>query len=1334
MKCTPSFKFPVFVATGMFLLVISPPMLKSETFVWTGSSDGNWNNPLNWSHAVPVGSETTVLQFGATTNPVSTNNILGGLSLNQLLFGSNAAGVEVEGNALIFGGAAPSIINEATNGFVRVVAAISLGTNAMTVSSTPGSASTLDLVGTITGSGGVTVSSGTVGFGTANSTYTGETRILSGATAFASQTGSNHFGASSNIVVEEGGRMLFGFSTNITFEPAVITNKVTLGGLLESRTRDYSFSGFFLPGATNVGAITLASDTAEIRASGGSTLQPQLAVNFHLTGAVNRAGHSLTVSTSGAGNAVSISGAVSGDGDLFLDPAGGAIQLSGGLSGNGNLNFSAGGGSASISGPVTVGGDVIVSGSNGGVFTLSSLAGDGQLDVGFGGSALDRRLTISGLVSGARPVVVSGGTLRLSNLTNTFTGGIDISNGADVQADRNSSLGNAANALTFSNGGSLEFTNASFVQPLARSITTIDGSAALGFRGTSMAISSNITGNGGVDLFNNSRAATVTMTGTNTFEGGLYIGPNVRLVFSNDTNLGAASGSLTLGGTGPFATASIDMPVGYTNLTRALQLSGGATTGGGSVGIAAGQSLRMAGDITGTGVLTLGGRGTFTLAGANSHTGGIAVVGDRNNPATLVLDSDARLGAAANFLNIGRQSGSIANSGRLLAAADLEIAATRSTTFRLMTVDTAGFNVVFNQSMSGLGMTKTGAGTLTLNTANTDASGQNDVTINQGVLRMGASNALGTRAALNQMDSGAVLDLNGQHLEIQRMANAFSGSEIRLGSGGTLHLTTSALFLDSRITGSGSLVLGAEGISSQGFSFGGISDFIGSITVQQGASLLVLNDAALGAPGNALTLDNGTLSASTLSPGPLVIDSSSNLTIGSGGATFDAGGQSILISSEMSGSNPLRFRGGSMPGEGSVYDVRLLNTANTFTGNITLGDAEAALPAVLGIVADGSLGDAANVVTLGSSFFDGERTTGVQGGLRAYADLELAATRVIQLDGSSESFESYDGFIDTQEHTVTVRGGIGEAATGMRLLKAGTGTLALDGTSTYTGATTVEAGTLLVDGEISLSDVSVLFGASIGGGGTLGGSLSLDFDATFVFSLTETLTVNGDSVSFTNFGIEDLDGLDSTVADGTYTIIDGSAFIDLSGLQNLGEENAFDLGNGKRAYLNAGDSVLNVVITGSGSEPYEDWVAYWNTPSGTFSGATALYSADPDGDGLNNITEFAFGGNPLSPTGSLFEQAYAAGKLTVTFLARVVSSTVWTNGSATGHGLDYQIDSTIDLMSGFDAADDLLNIVPAADQTGIQPADHPYVRWQFEVPISGPRKFHRLRALVQELN
>ena len=47
--------------------------------------------------------------------------------------------------------------------------------------------------------------------------------------------------------------------------------------------------------------------------------------------------------------------------------------------------------------------------------------------------------------------------------------------------------------------------------------------------------------------------------------------------------------------------------------------------------------------------------------------------------------------------------------GTLVAAGNLDIAATRSTSFRDMTVDTHGFDVVFNQPIAGLGMTKLGA-------------------------------------------------------------------------------------------------------------------------------------------------------------------------------------------------------------------------------------------------------------------------------------------------------------------------------------------------------------------------------------------------------------------------------------------------------------------------------------------------------------------------------------------------------------------------------------------------------------------------------------------------
>ena len=176
---------------------------------------------------------------------------------------------------------------------------------------------------------------------------------------------------------------------------------------------------------------------------------------------------------------------------------------------------------------------------------------------------------------------------------------------------------------------------------------------------------------------------------------------------------------------------------------------------------------------------------------------------------------------------------------------------------------------------------------------------------------------------------------------------------------------------------------------------------------------------------------------------------------------------------------------------------------------------------------------------------------------------------------------------------------------------------------------------------------------------------------------------------------------------------------------------AAGVNSGNITLASTGATSQQVAVSGTVTLPYEDWVAYWNSQSSSFTGATALGSADPDGDGLSNTTEFAFQGDPLSPTASLISVAPAGGNITVTFLARVGNGTLWTGGNATGHGLDYQIQSTGNLTLGFGTASDVLNLTPTTDQTGIQPADFPYVRWEFQAPISGEKKFYRVRALPQ---
>ncbi|MBN8708432.1 MAG: autotransporter-associated beta strand repeat-containing protein [Verrucomicrobia bacterium] len=152
------------------------------------------------------------------------------------------------------------------------------------------------------------------------------------------------------------------------------------------------------------------------------------------------------------------------------------------------------------------------------------------------------------------------------------------------------------------------------------------------------------------------------------------------------------------------------------------------------------------------------------------------------------------------------------------------------------------------------------------------------------------------------------------------------------------------------------------------------------------------------------------------------------------------------------------------------------------------------------------------------------------------------------------------------------------SATTLNLVKAGTGKWVLTGTNTYNGTTTVSAGTLLIDGDSSAATgaVTVNSGASIGGDGTIGGSLALLSGSKFVFSLANTLTVNGASVTFGGFSVADLVGLSSATASGTYTLINGSATVNLTNVSNVGSSNAYDLGGGKSAYFQA--SGLNLVV------------------------------------------------------------------------------------------------------------------------------------------------------------
>ncbi|MFG6463427.1 beta strand repeat-containing protein [Roseateles sp. DXS20W] len=995
---------------ALALIGLLPTPGGAAVHTFTGTASANWSDAANWVGGLPVAGGELLLDSAA--RPATFNDIAGGFTLLGLTLGANAPAPLLEGNALRFQGAGAYLRMLSNAGHGHVDNDLVLDST-LQVTGGPALGSQLFLNGDLSGSGGLAVAGGRAVL-SGNNSFSGATTIAAGATL---GIAGGALAGSSGIQLAQGGELQF-VSANVATS---LTRPVALGGRLSSSAADVATVFGMVPGASVGGAVTL-TDSAEIMALGGSGAAP---VRFIVNGPVDRAGQALTVRTGGANNSVNVSNVI-GAGRLVLRPAGGKVNV-GAVSGAGELAALGAGGTA----------------------TVGSVAGNGRVlvdfDDGFG------QLTITGALTGQRDLDVRRGTLNLGTVTPlSFTGQITLRGEGTLSLGREGYLGSASPVLQFDGGGRLVLRDGF---GLARNIVTTGGTGLLELGGGTNTVSSNISGDGGISFI----GGVITATGNNTFAGGLGVfndgtvnaagQPNTTtLRFNHDGNLGAAGQRITLSG-------GLALPDGY-DLSRPLTLAGNAAH------LSASGEHTVTSAITGDGRLNLGGGARYVLAGSASHTGGVALAGQASGQAAvLVIDSDARLGAAGGVLNIGRASGFFSLPGTLVAAGNLDIAATRSTSFRDMTVDTAGFDVVFNQPINGRGMTKAGAGTWTLNTANTGTGGDNLVSVLQGRLALGVDEAPGARSLVD-VAAGAQLALGGHALTVTSL-NSAASSAVDLGAGGRL----SPLFgaLDGALTGQGSLVVGRAGFSPAAVTLNGANSFSGSIAVTNGSRLTVGHVDALGAVGNLIRLDNGSLEASNRLAGPLVIGNAAHLQIGAGGAGFVAGGQSVVIERTLTGPLVLRIQGGSLPGSGEKYDVRLAARDNSFTGDLQLGDPEGFGSAVLGITADGSLGAAGNQLVLGKRFFDGESTRVAQGGLRAWDSLTLAATRTVLLDGESGDTA---GFIDTNGHTLVLAGSIGELRSGLGLLKTGEGTLVVNGVQGYTGLTTVEQGTLGGHGEV----------------------------------------------------------------------------------------------------------------------------------------------------------------------------------------------------------------------------------------------------------------------------
>ncbi len=903
--------------------------------------------------ALTVNNSTTIT--GAVTGPLELAGGLGTLTLDNSA--TVSGDTTVAGGTLSVGSAAPLGTGTLwlSGGTVQPTAAgltfsnpVQLGgtptlggtvANAATFSGpvTLASATTLSVTNgtTITGvigggpTAGLTLAGGTLNLQAAN-TYTGTTTIGGGNLVLNGAGGA--LTATSGIVINQGGTLTLDNTgtnnTNRVNAAASVTFNGGTGVLLGNGSA---------PTVQAVGAITLNSgqSTITVNTSGpGAGFNPaSLSRNPGAT--VNYTGNAVLPST-----ATSLLPFATANGSNFavIDPVTGPAAFtayttslpSGGGTGTENVKLT--GGTTTVTQNTTIFSLVLANGANltispgvtltlvsGGLLTVggNSTISGGTLVLGTNATtdgvlstdATTTSLTINSTIAGIGGLTLSGaGTVTL-NAANTYTGTTWLNGGTLV-------LGNAA-ALT---GGALSLTGGTLQ-------TAVAGGVSLG---------------NAVTLNN----AAVTFSGSNP------------IVFT-------AAGSVTLGGLNNTVT------VGNAAGTPLVVWNGTVTTLAGAVGN-----------------LIKSGPGTLVLSGANNYTGqtlvnqGIIQVQNTTNTAGTVpyttplgnpyagAATTVAAGASVQILGTGLSidkalvlnGGTLENltggnntwTGNIVLAVPSTIAVDPATT---LTITTATVNALPSGGISGSGnLTKTGAGTLVLNAADTytgqtiinggnvnvqnglalglpTGQGGDVVTVNAGATLQvqGGITVAGKNVTLNGtgfgntagqsgvLPQGALVNLTG--------TNTWSGNITLTGTaaltGGAVPLLAgsntassigsasgTALFVSGVVSGTDLMKVGAGTLTLLN------TDTYTGATVVLGGNLTLANNntAAVGATTVAGSAVNGVTSTvngvtyTNFAAGSLTVNGLG--TLGTSAVTIDQGGQLTLDNTAI---NQQRFTNATAP-------------------------------------------------------------------------------------------------------------------------------------------------------------------------------------------------------------------------------------------------------------------------------------------------------------------------------------------------------------------------------------------------------------------------------------